>query len=108
MHWGIIVNEIYNTNFILKFLDWGLFKKNNCDNTKCSELNMKEYAYCHHLALNFGENIYLIPVLVEVLQALQYTKWNDTITVFPQSAWFVPHVDPWMRASVKYQTPNQY
>ena len=39
---------------------------------------MKEYAYCNHLALNFGEKTYFIPVLVEMLQALQYTKQNDT------------------------------
>ena len=49
---------------------------------------MKEGAYCNHLALNFGENIYFIPVLVKVLQALQYTKQNDTKTV---SARVVPY-----------------
>ena len=68
------------------------FQQKNCDHTKCSELNMKEGAYCNHLALNFGEKIYFIPVLVSVLQALQYTKQNDTKPVFPQSAWIVPYV----------------
>ena len=42
---------------------------------------MKECAYCDHLALNFEEKIYLIPVLVKVLQALQYTEQNDPVSL---------------------------
>ena len=89
MYWGHIDNYIYNMICILKFLYLGLFStKKNCDQTKCSELNMTECGDCDHLGLNFGEkNIFYTSL---ILCAMHQTKLHKK-TVFPQSAWVVPY-----------------
>ena len=56
----------------------------NYENKQETKLNIICFAYSHHLALKFPKKIFVVPIFVQELQDLQYTKRNDPKSVFPR------------------------
>ena len=68
----------------------------NYENKQENKLNIICFAYSHHLALKFPKKIFVVPIFVQELKELQYTKRNDPKSVFPRP----DQIDPYKCTNV--------